>query len=150
MVCRQVVINLIFYLSIIHNTLFLLQFSVIGGWANSKSVIRCSRQGKSEVEHKEKNVLHPKEYRLFVLEFDGSVIRVFKGGEVTPFMEFSDDVPFKVNYIGISTGWGSAGDWIFFTVEFPKGGSKHRHFLCVSWHARHNLKSRNLLSPNLT
>ena len=103
---------------------FITIFSVIGGWRNSKSVIRCSRQGKSEVEHKESKILHQKEYRDFELHYDGSVIRLFKGGEDEPFMKFNDNKPFKVNYIGISTGWGSKGDWIFYDVEFPKGGSK--------------------------
>ncbi|KAI8483461.1 hypothetical protein Bbelb_387930 [Branchiostoma belcheri] len=70
---------------------------VIGGWANTWSVIRRSKQGK---------------HHASALTLDGT-IAVGKGGKTQPFMKWRDPNPLPIAYAGYSTGWGSTGRWKF-------------------------------------
>lgn len=88
----------------------------IGGWKNSKSVIRKNRTKPDVVEVDTADILSGDEFRDFWIRWDGNVISVGKGGEGTPFMSYENTESIAVNFVGICTGWGAMGSWV---VEAP-------------------------------
>ncbi|XP_052061835.1 uncharacterized protein LOC127701897 [Mytilus californianus] len=85
---------------------------VLGGWANSKSVIRDRKQGTALVTHRGK-VLKQNEYRTFYIQWTNGHIRVEDEWN-REFMEWNDTSnPLNIRNIGVSTGWGSTGYWSF-------------------------------------
>lgn len=89
---------------------------VIGGWWDSQSVIRDCKQcaHMAEVRHPS----HPvscTEARPFWISWSNNYIRVGTGNSVglQQFMSWDDPSPHPVNYIAVSTGFGSTGDWTF-------------------------------------
>ena len=85
---------------------------VIGGWKNTKSVIR-----RNGVEPNKDEVLTPyivsdAEYHGFYIRWKGGLVEVGKEGELSPFLKWKDPDPFDVHYYGISTGYGATGSWI--------------------------------------
>ena len=85
-------------------------------------MIRCSRQGKSEVVYHEKGILNPNKFITFRVNVDGDTIQVFKGANEKSFMKFIDNPLFKIHYLGISTGWGSKGHWKLINFNIPATG----------------------------
>ncbi|CAH1266418.1 CPAMD8 [Branchiostoma lanceolatum] len=87
---------------------------VIGGWANTQSVIRRTPQGKHHATTSTRRVVSPTEYRAFWITWssDGT-IGVGRGGEAQPFMQWTDPDPLLIQYAGYTTGWGSSGLWRF-------------------------------------
>ncbi|XP_052061850.1 uncharacterized protein LOC127701920 [Mytilus californianus] len=85
---------------------------VLGGWANSKSVIRDSKEGVALATH-DGQVLKQTEYRTFYINWRNGHIRV-ENGSKAKIMEWTDtSSPLKIRNIGISTGGGSTGNWSF-------------------------------------
>lgn len=84
----------------------------IGGWKNSKSVIRKNRTKPDVVEAATPEILNGDEFRGFWIRWDGNVITVGKEGEGAPFMTYENTDSFPVNFVGICTGWGATGSWI--------------------------------------
>ncbi|XP_035682150.1 uncharacterized protein LOC118419725 isoform X2 [Branchiostoma floridae] len=87
---------------------------VIGGWSNTQSVIRRSKQGNNLVTVSTSGIISPTEYRKFWITWssDGT-IAVGKGGDTQPFMQWTDPDPLPIAYAGYTTGWGSTGRWKF-------------------------------------
>ncbi|XP_052106228.1 zonadhesin-like isoform X16 [Mytilus californianus] len=85
---------------------------VLGGWGNSKSVVRDKKQGRSLSEHKGK-MLRPNKLESFKVIWNKGKIRV-EDGRGKKIMEWTDTSnPLKIRDIGISTGWGATGTWSF-------------------------------------
>jgi len=84
----------------------------IGGWKNTKSVIRRNRVKPDKAEADTPNILSAAEYRDFWIRWGGGVVEVGKEKEVTPFLKWKDPEPFDVRYYGFCTGWGATGSWI--------------------------------------
>ena len=88
---------------------------VIGGWANTQSVIREQHQGKNMVTVKRNNLLSAQEARSFWVTFQAGLIVVGTGTQVsapnTEFMRWQDPVPMVVDHIGVGTGFNSGGFW---------------------------------------
>ncbi|XP_072033346.1 uncharacterized protein [Amphiura filiformis] len=103
---------------------------VIGGWSNSKSVIRRRKQGRPVVEHPEKGILDPREFREFIVDFDGSTLKVSKGGAERPFLKFTDEDPIEIHHIGVTTGWKSDGDFVFYDLDVK---STIEECVCSAW-----------------
>ncbi|XP_063360672.1 uncharacterized protein LOC134649773 [Cydia amplana] len=85
---------------------------VIGGWSNSKSVIRkyvCHKAEKDERQTPE--ILNDKEFREFWLRWDHGNILVGRENEAQPFLSWQDPDPVRVAYVGVRTTWGSTGNW---------------------------------------
>ncbi|XP_071809812.1 uncharacterized protein [Asterias amurensis] len=90
---------------------------VIGGWINTRSVVQCERRCQTSpyAEKSTPGIMSELEYRRFWLTYDHGTIKVGKGGEVTPFLEWHDETRrVTVNYIGI-TSYYNRVNWIFYT-----------------------------------
>ncbi|XP_071951473.1 C3 and PZP-like alpha-2-macroglobulin domain-containing protein 8 [Antedon mediterranea] len=85
---------------------------VIGGWKNTKSVIRRCAQCDIEKEHKETGILSVDEFTKFWISFVNGSIRVGLVGSDL-FMEWNDSNPLPVKYVGFSTWHGIEGTFQF-------------------------------------
>ncbi|XP_071086461.1 uncharacterized protein [Haliotis cracherodii] len=87
---------------------------VLGGFSNTRSVIRNSRQGTNRVETFH-SPLSSTEFRDFWISWEGGVISVGTGTTVGAgqFMTWTDPAPYDVNYLAVTTGFGSSGSWQF-------------------------------------
>ncbi|XP_072019677.1 uncharacterized protein [Amphiura filiformis] len=86
---------------------------VLGGWKNNKSVIRSCKQCSPLAEASTPDLLmSPTEDKHFYVTFEGSVINVGIVG-MAPILTHQFDEEPTINFIGISTGWGSTGQWTF-------------------------------------
>ncbi|XP_067210241.1 C3 and PZP-like alpha-2-macroglobulin domain-containing protein 8 isoform X3 [Linepithema humile] len=88
----------------------------IGGWSNSKSVIRKNRTKPEVAEVETPGILNIDDYRGFWIRWDNGVLTVGKEGDSAPFLTFADPEPFGIGYFGVCTGWGATGDWL---IEDP-------------------------------
>ena len=93
---------------------------VIGGWSNTKSVIRRAKQSQQKVEASTPSIVSPTEFRGFWITYNNGVIKVGKEGQEA-FMEWIDPNPLPVNNMGYSTGWGSNGEFKFCVDEPVQG-----------------------------
>lgn len=91
----------------------------LGGWKNTKSVIRKNRNKPDVVEVDTPGILNAGEFRGFWIRWthDG-IITVGREDEAAAFMSWEDPdrVPFQ--YVGVCTGWGATGCWQI-EGEFP-------------------------------
>ncbi|CAB3239749.1 unnamed protein product [Arctia plantaginis] len=83
----------------------------IGGWGNTKSVIRRNRTKPEKVEIETPQILNGGEFRGFWIRWDGGIISAGREGEVIPFISWSDPQPFPIAFVGVCTGWGATGTW---------------------------------------
>ncbi|XP_077978612.1 uncharacterized protein LOC144434040 isoform X2 [Glandiceps talaboti] len=106
---------------------------VIGGWRNTQSVIRRSKQGDHKAVASTPDILSPNEFEEFWISYNNGVIKVGKEGQEA-FMEWTDPNPLPVNNMGYSTGWGSTGEFKFCVEESGVLQTGHNVFLgkCVS------------------
>ncbi|XP_028164303.1 uncharacterized protein LOC114355567 isoform X2 [Ostrinia furnacalis] len=88
----------------------------IGGWGNTKSVIRRNRTKPDVVEADTPQILNSGEFRGFWVRWDGGVVSAGREGELIPFMSWTDPQPFPVAFVGVCTGWGATGTW---KIEAP-------------------------------
>ena len=87
---------------------------VIGGWGNTRSVIRRCKQCEAHTTVETDHYLSASEFRMFWITFgNNGVIAVGREDESTPFMEWTDPDPLDIQYLGYSTGWGSSGEFRF-------------------------------------
>lgn len=85
----------------------------IGGWENSKSVIRKNRQKPDVVEVQTPGILNDGLFVGFWIRWYDNVITVGREGEAAAFMSYDAEDLFPVKYVGICTGWGASGTWQF-------------------------------------
>jgi len=86
---------------------------VIGGWSNSKSVIRKSNQGTNQVEASTSNIVSSSEAKQFWASASNGLVQFGHGsviGEQT-ILSWQDPNPHEAVFIGVMTGWGSTGTW---------------------------------------
>ena len=84
----------------------------IGGWGNSKSVIRKNRTKPEVSEVDTPGILTNDDFRGFWIRWSNGVLNVGKEGEAGPFLSYHDPEPFGIGYFGICTGWGATGEWV--------------------------------------
>lgn len=84
----------------------------IGGWENSKSVIRKNKTQPEKAETPTNGILSAGEFRGFWIRWTDGIITVGREGEVAAFLIWEDPQPFPVNFVGVCTGWGASGSWI--------------------------------------
>ena len=90
----------------------------IGGWHNSISVIRTELENNANIvdSHYEPNIVSCTEFRDFWVSWTDNNIKCGKGrvvGEELLVDYYDLSQAYEVKFIGISTGWGSSGTWIF-------------------------------------
>ncbi|XP_053403013.1 hemicentin-1-like [Mercenaria mercenaria] len=91
---------------------------VLGGWANTKSVIRDEQQGTPVAEYSESGIVSGTEYRYFWFSWDSNTIAVGKGD--TPYTNEVmswNGLAHGVYYISIGIGYGTDGYWKFMIVD---------------------------------
>ncbi|XP_076234198.1 uncharacterized protein LOC143179071 isoform X2 [Calliopsis andreniformis] len=110
----------------------------IGGWSNSKSVIRKNRTKPEVAEVETPGILSADEYRGFWIRWSDGVLSVGKEGEPSSFLSYADPEPFAIGYFGICTGWGASGEWL---IE-GHGSLKTRDELLYKFH---NVRSGSVL-----
>lgn len=88
---------------------------VIGGWANSKSVIRKEKQGYAWAQKHQRNLLSCTNAQPFWVSWNNGHIKVGTGQQVNSntFMEWTDPNPYLVKFAAVSAGFGSDADWTF-------------------------------------
>ncbi|XP_072945871.1 uncharacterized protein [Epargyreus clarus] len=84
---------------------------MIGGWGNTKSVIRKNKTKPDKVEIETPNIVNGGEFRGFWVRWDGGVVSAGREGEAIPFISWTDPEPFPVGFVGVCTGWGATGSW---------------------------------------
>lgn len=92
----------------------------IGGWGNTKSVIRRNRTKPDKVEIETPDILNGGEFRGFWVRWDNGVISAGREGEAVPFISWQDPEPFPISFFGVCTGWGATGNW---KIEAPSAPS---------------------------
>ncbi|XP_014366080.2 uncharacterized protein LOC106716925 isoform X1 [Papilio machaon] len=84
---------------------------MIGGWGNTKSVIRKNKTRPDKVEIETPGIVNGGEFRGFWVRWDGGVVSAGREGESIPFISWADPEPFPVAFVGVCTGWGATGTW---------------------------------------
>lgn len=84
----------------------------IGGWSNSKSVIRKNRTKPDVAEFDTPSILNDGEFRGFWIRWADNTITVGREGEAAAFLTYEDSEMVPINYVGVCTGWGAVGSWI--------------------------------------
>lgn len=92
----------------------------IGGWGNSKSVIRKNRSKPEVAEADTPGILNGDELRGFWIRWQDGNITVGKEGDQSPFLSYNESSPFGIGYFGVCTGWGASGEWL---IEDPSAAS---------------------------
>ncbi|XP_072017442.1 uncharacterized protein [Amphiura filiformis] len=85
---------------------------VIGGWGKRTSAIRLCKQCTVQAHAETPAILNATEYREFRVSFGNDLVEVSRARDA-PFMSFQNTGSINVNYVGISTGFGSDGSWKF-------------------------------------
>ncbi|KZC11215.1 C3 and PZP-like alpha-2-macroglobulin domain-containing protein 8 [Dufourea novaeangliae] len=97
----------------------------IGGWSNSKSVIRKNRTKPEVAEVETPGILNGDEHRGFWIRWGDGAISVGKEGEPSAFLTYSDPESVGIGYFGLCTGWGATGEWLIEAICV--GGHDRRH-----------------------
>jgi hypothetical protein len=99
---------------------------VIGGWANSQSVIRRGSQGSNKDLKATLNILKSNEDRPFWADAKDGLVRLGKGKVIGSdiVMKWQDNQPLDPSYVGFMTGFGSTGIWKFSEDTTGKKESK--------------------------
>lgn len=84
----------------------------IGGWSNTKSVIRKNRTKPDVVEVDTPDILNAGEFRGFWIRWYDDVITVGREGEAAAFMSYEAPDLFPIAFVGVCTGWGANGTWL--------------------------------------
>lgn len=84
----------------------------LGGWKNTKSVIRSNLTKPEAYECETPNILNANEFRGFWVRYTDGVITAGNEGEAAAFLSWRNPEPFDIKYVGVCTGWGSTGSWI--------------------------------------
>lgn len=84
----------------------------LGGWKNTKSVVRKNRTKPDVVEVDTPGILNAGEFRGFWIRWthDG-IITVGREDEVAAFMSWEDPDHVNFQFVGVCTGWGATGCW---------------------------------------
>ena len=77
----------------------------LGGWKNSKSVIRKNRTKPDVVEADTPAILDGGEFRGFWIRWTDNFITVGREGEAAAFLSYENTDAFPVKFVGVCTGW---------------------------------------------
>lgn len=100
---------------------------VIGGWADSQSVIRdCKQCAHMDTAAHQDHPVSCTAFRSFWISWTNNIIKVGTGHDIgkNRFLIWNDTSPHDVNYVAVSTGFGSSGQW-----KFVRGKVKKKRLL---------------------
>ena len=102
---------------------------VIGGWNNTKTVIRKGSQGSAKDERVTQSILSPNEDRPFWADAKNGFVRLGKGKIIGSdiVIKWQDNQPLDPVYVGFMTGFGSTGVWKISEDIKGKQASKKLH-----------------------
>ncbi|XP_021348638.1 zonadhesin-like isoform X2 [Mizuhopecten yessoensis] len=107
---------------------------VIGGWGNSKSVIRTQKQGQN-LYTKNGRRLDCRQYRKFKISWTGGLITVqsYVNGVLLEFLRYKDPSPMDIQSVGVSTGIWATGEWRIDIKDDDKcnGRECHANAMCT-------------------
>lgn len=111
---------------------------VIGGWGNSKSVIREANQGHNRVQASTRNILNRDQFVDFWADAKNGHVRFGRGHVVGEeiVMQWQDPNPHTATKIGLMTGWGATGVW---NVCVPAGNNGRRQLSNVEFGSTNRL-----------
>ncbi|XP_011504091.1 PREDICTED: C3 and PZP-like alpha-2-macroglobulin domain-containing protein 8 isoform X2 [Ceratosolen solmsi marchali] len=107
----------------------------IGGWNNSKSVVRKNRTKPDVIEVNTPNILSADELRGFWIRWNDGEITVGMEGEQSSFLSYTDPEPFEITHFGVCTGWGASGEWLIedATVAAPTPSAPDDQLSSIIW-----------------
>ncbi|XP_067655796.1 uncharacterized protein 5-like [Haliotis asinina] len=87
---------------------------VLGGWSNTRSVIRRCAQCTILTSY-QGTMVSCSQYKQFWTSFVDGTIKAGRGGTVgqDEILSYTDPDPHTINYFAAATGFGSSGEWIF-------------------------------------
>ncbi|XP_046392464.1 uncharacterized protein LOC124160609 isoform X2 [Ischnura elegans] len=85
---------------------------IIGGWKNTKSVIRRNEQTPDVASASTPSILDEKNSKEFWIKWSAGNIMVGLAGNSHPFLLHWDPESFPLSYYGVCTGWGATGEWL--------------------------------------
>ncbi len=90
---------------------------IIGGWGNSKSIIRVETLGGHNGRLGTPNILNANTFKEFWVSWKGGVIKVGRGFFIGKdvFMEKPFPSGINVNFLALFNGYGTGGQWKIFT-----------------------------------
>ncbi|XP_043254886.1 uncharacterized protein LOC122398776 isoform X2 [Colletes gigas] len=103
----------------------------IGGWGNSKSVIRKNKSKPDVAEADTPGILSNDEFRGFWIRWDDDALSVGKEGEASAFLTYTDSEPLTVSHFGLCTAWGASGEWL---IEGQTNALYTRNDLTYKYH----------------
>ena len=86
---------------------------VIGGWHNRHSAIRREPQGPELKKCSTRNVVDCNKPVLIWVSWENGHIRIGTGCNYGHgvICEWTDNNPYVVNFMSVTTGWGATGQW---------------------------------------
>lgn len=84
----------------------------IGGWDNTRSVIRKDGIQPYVADVETLRILNAEEFKAFWIRWNNNVISVGNDREKEPFMTCKAPNLFPINFFGIRTLWESKGNWV--------------------------------------
>lgn len=84
----------------------------IGGWSNSRSIVRKNRTKPDVAEANTPDILSEDEMRGFWIRWHDGEITVGREGEQFAFLSYTEPEPFEITHFGVCTGWGASGEWL--------------------------------------
>ena len=91
----------------------------LAGWNNQRTVIRTKLEDNEKIvaRKNERNIVNCYEFRDFWVSWTDNHIKSGKGRKIGQdiLVDYDDSVSkaYEVNFVGISTGFGASGKWIF-------------------------------------
>lgn len=77
----------------------------LGGWKNTKSVIRRNRTKPDVAEAETPEILTADEFCGFWIRWNENQVSVGKEGEAAAFLTYDIEEKFPIKFVGICTGW---------------------------------------------
>ncbi|XP_023245255.1 uncharacterized protein LOC106637623 isoform X2 [Copidosoma floridanum] len=84
----------------------------IGGWQNTKSVIRKNRTKPEVAEVETVGILDANKLLGFWIRWNDNIVTVGKENEPEPLLVYENIEPLEITHFGVCTGWGASGEWL--------------------------------------
>lgn len=100
---------------------------ILGGWNNTKSVVRVNMEkDKERVKVDTPNLLSANNFTNFYIKWGKKRLTVRQNGpNGNVLMDAADVINFPVYYLGVRTAWGATGKWRILTGQ-PKSSMSTR------------------------